>query len=417
MISDRPPPRKDPQKRTVSPISPPNARSRAALGLTAAAAEGRFALQVCSRCQSVQYPPRDACVSCLSTTLPWQDVDPKGVLLAQTTLRTSVNLYFKERGNWRVGTVQLDAGPSVVCHVHAACAPRARVRLINRLDRAAQGVLIAMPEEGKYAMTDDPQLQAMTSTPRHRRVLISDARNPNSPALASAVLAAGAVSVFVGESESWRPYPQRAALEALEGVEILPLDVTDTSSVQKLAAEIGGKTDILINNAQFLRPGGVMARGDTTFAAQEMEVNVLGLMRLAQAFGPGMCARTADGANSAVAWVNLLSVHALSNLPAYGCFAASHAAARSVAQNLRADFAAAGLRVMNVYAGPPDDDWHQPVPPPKVTPNALARSVVQGLNEGLEDVFCGDVARDLMERFRDNPNQLEREITAGGGAP
>ena len=69
-----PPPKKDPQKRTVSPTRPPEMRSRAALGLTAAAAEGRFQLQQCADCGAVQYPPRDACSSCLSPDLPWVDV-------------------------------------------------------------------------------------------------------------------------------------------------------------------------------------------------------------------------------------------------------------------------------------------------------------------------------------------------------
>ena len=70
----QPPPKKNPQARTVSPTRPPEMRSRASLGLSAAAAEGRFALQVCADCGTVQYPPRDACQNCLSTDLPWQDV-------------------------------------------------------------------------------------------------------------------------------------------------------------------------------------------------------------------------------------------------------------------------------------------------------------------------------------------------------
>ena len=39
------PPRKNPVLRTPQPALPPGTRSRVALGLTAAAAEGRFALQ------------------------------------------------------------------------------------------------------------------------------------------------------------------------------------------------------------------------------------------------------------------------------------------------------------------------------------------------------------------------------------
>jgi short-subunit dehydrogenase/uncharacterized OB-fold protein len=410
----QPPPKKNPQIKTLSPTRPPETRSRAALGLSAAAAEGRFALQVCDDCQAVQYPPRDACCECLSTDLTWSDVDPAGTILAETTVRTSVRLYFRERTPWRTGTVQLDAGASIICHLHGDCERNGRVTLINRLDRSGQAVLLALPQERSVNMEDDPQLRAMTSDPKHRRILITDARNPNAPALAQALLKAGAAMVFVGEAESWRPHPNRVLLEQMEKVDILPMDVTDTASIQKMAGEIGGKTDILINNARFMRPGGVLARGDTGFARDEMEVNYLGLMRLAQAFGPGMCARTADGVNSAVAWVNILSAHALSTSPEYGCFSASEAAARSLSQSLRAEFRASGLRVMNVYTGPTEDEWYQPLPPPKVTPEALARSVVQGLQQGLEDTYCGDVAKDLFKRFRDNPMVLERETTLGG---
>ncbi len=412
-----PPPRKNPQRRTVSPTRPPQMRSRAALGLSACAAEGRFALQCCAECGQIQYPPRDACCKCLSTDLPWKDISPAGVILAETTVRTSTKLYFRERTPWRTGSVQLDAGPVILCHLHGDCEPLSRVTLLNRLDRSGQGVLLAVPLIRTPAMEDDPQLRALTTDPKHRRILISDARNPNAPALAKALYEAGASMVFVGESESWRPYPERRQLEELPGIGILPMDVTDTASVQKLAGEIGGKTDILINNARFIRPGGVLERGDTGFAKEELEVNYFGLMRLAQAFGPAMCSRTADGINSAVAWVNILSVHALSNSPDYGCFSASCAAAHSLSQCLRAEFRTSGLRLMNVYCGPTEDDWYQPLPPPKVLPHGIARSVVQGLQQGLEETCCGDIAKDVYERYLHSPNILERENTQGSEGP
>jgi hypothetical protein len=83
------------------------------------------------------------------------------------------------------------------------------------------------------------------------------------------------------------------------------------------------------------------------------------------------------------------------------------------AQTLRAEFRASGLRVINVFAGPTDDEWHQPLPPPKVAPKALAKSIVEALCEGLEDVYCGDVAKDLEERWRHDPKVLEREMAGG----
>jgi ribosomal protein L40E len=125
------PKRKNPVLRTPQPTLPPGARSRIALGLTAAAARGAFELQVCIDCGAVQYPPREACRACLSDRLSWRAQDGRGELLSETLLHHSQELYFRERTPWRVGLVRLDAGPSVVAHCHgdvprapAACASR-----------------------------------------------------------------------------------------------------------------------------------------------------------------------------------------------------------------------------------------------------------------------------------------------------
>ena len=407
------PEKKNPQKRTVVPTLPPMARSRAALGLAVAAARGEFALQHCGDCGAVQYPPRDACCKCLSVALHWCATNPAGTVLAQTTIRVSPDPYFRERLPWRMGSVQLGAGPVAVCHLHGEVGRGDQVRLALKLDKAGQGVMVALPLKGSEHMQDDPMLRAMSCDPRRRRVLITDARSPHAQHLAEVLLRAGATTVFMGEPESWRRWDGRDRLAAMENVVLMPLDVTDTGSVARLAAEIGGKTDIVINTAQFIRPGGVMG-GDTVFARDGMETNVLGLMRLAQAFGPGMAARTADGINAATAWVNILSVQALAPDAGFGGFAATQAAARSVSQTMRAEFRASGLRVMNVYTGPVDDEWHQPMPPPKVSPAALARAVVNGLVNGLEEVACGEVAQDALERWHANPALLEREMRGGG---
>jgi len=411
-----PPPRKDPQKRTRVPVVPPDARSRAALGLSVAAARGRFMLQVCKECSAIQYPPRDACSSCLSVGLDWQVVSSRGRLVAETVVRTSTHVYFRERAPWRVGTVQLDCGPSMICHVHGDCVPQGNVHIINRLDKSGHAVLFAVPEKEMPAMEDDPQLRELTCSPKFRRILITDARSESGLALAKAFSGADAAIVFAGEAESWRHWPEREDLQMLDNVELVPLDVSDTQSVEELCGEIGGKVDILVNNARFVRPGGVIDGGDLIFAQQEIEVNCLGLMRLAQAFGPVMRGRGADGVNSATAWVNILSVYAYCNLPQFGAYSASSAAAHSLSQCLRSELRVGGVRVMNVYASAPEDEWHQPLPPPKVSATKLASAVIEGLREGLEDIYVGDVAKDLIDRWSAGPKLLELEMTRQGGS-
>ncbi|KGF68457.1 short-chain dehydrogenase [Hoeflea sp. BAL378] len=408
-----PPKKKNPQLRQVVPTLPPQMRSRAALGLTAAAARGAFLLQHCAECGAVQYPPRDACSACLSVELDWRETSRDGRVIAETRIHASPDPYYRERLPWRTGLVQLTAGPTVLCHLHGDIGRGDAVRMDLKLDKAGQGVMIALPATRSADMADDGQLRALTAHPKHRRVLITDIRSPVTRPLIEGLFRAGAAQIFVGESESWRRGSDHAAIAALDRVSVLPLDVSDAASVSRLAAEIGGKTDILINTARHVRPGGVLG-ADTVFAREEFEINALGLMRLAQAFGPAMASRTADGVNSSVAFVNLLSVHALSADPHYGAFSASQAAALSISQTLRAEFRASGLRMINVFAGPTDDEWHQPLPPPKVPAAALARSVVEALCEGLEEVFCGDVARDLEARWRSDPKVLERELSGGG---
>jgi uncharacterized OB-fold protein len=127
---------------------PPRHRSRIAMGLTSAAAQGRFELQVCRDCARVQYPPREACSACLSVRLDWKIEGGHGELISQTTLAHSYEPYFSERLPWRVGMVRLDSGPIVITHMDSSCAaPPSRVRVGARLDEAGLGVLIAFPVE------------------------------------------------------------------------------------------------------------------------------------------------------------------------------------------------------------------------------------------------------------------------------
>src|SRR3954464_15267709 len=139
------PKKKNPVLRTRLPTLPPGTRSRAALGLTAAAALGRFELQQCQDCGTVQYPPREACHRCLSVKLAWKGQRSGGDLIAETKLHHSNYLFFRERLPWRLGLVQLDCGPTVVAHLHEGAKQRVAIRTM--LDRAGQAVLAAVPEK------------------------------------------------------------------------------------------------------------------------------------------------------------------------------------------------------------------------------------------------------------------------------
>jgi NAD(P)-dependent dehydrogenase (short-subunit alcohol dehydrogenase family)/uncharacterized OB-fold protein len=417
--------RKNPVLRTSPLILPPAARSRVIHGLTRAAALGRLELQVCRECGALQYPAREACGRCLSSRLAWRPHSGAGRLLTTTTLRHSNELYFRTRVPWRLGYVQLDGGPCAMAFLSDAVAapvrgaPPPAVRLIARLDRAGQAVLVALPADSDpsndtMTILTDKILKETGCDPRGRHALVTDGKSPVGQALVRALLDADAETVWVGHAEPWKKLPGFAALAALPRVALVPLDLTSERSVQSLGGQIGGKVDILVNNAEVNRARAIGARQGCETSRLEMETNYFGLLRLAQSFGPAMKSRAADGAKHAVAWVNLLSIFALVGWPAQGTFAASKAAALSLSQSLRADLmASGGIRVIQVFPGPIDDEWNADVPPPKLSPSQLASAVVRALIGGVEDVYPGDVAQEWLERWRENPKALEREAAQG----
>ena len=116
--------------------------SRAALRMTAAAASGRFELQQCKNCSAVQYPPRDACVRCLSVELEWT-LQPAGArLISETTLHHSHQPNTKLPV--RIGLVQLQHGPVAVVFVEKSVpAAPADVQINVRLNDEGYAVLVA----------------------------------------------------------------------------------------------------------------------------------------------------------------------------------------------------------------------------------------------------------------------------------
>ncbi len=410
----QPPKRKNPILRTRQPILPPWTRSRVGLGMTSAAARGRFELQQCDGCGAVQYPPREMCSDCLGTELTWTEMSGRGQLISETLLHHAHDLYFRERMPWRLGYVKLEEGPSVVAHLHGDVpAPPTAVNVIARLDRAGRGVLIAIPEQEVPNMADDRQLREMTCDPKFRKVLITDGKSETGQAMVREIARAGASLIWVGHTEPWKQPEGFAELADIPEVELIPLDVTESRNIQELGKALGGRVDILINTAQVHRTHGITDRYGTDVAKMEMEVNYMGLLRLAQNFAPAMMSRGADGQNSAVAWVNILSAFALANYPSHGTYSASQAAAMSLAQCLRAEFKPSAVRVLNVFPGPIDEPWNQMIPPPKIAPERLARDVVAALKDGVEDLYPGDVAQEMYSRFREDPKILEKELGDG----
>ncbi len=220
--------------------------------------------------------------------LKWREQSGEGELLSQTTLAHSNDLFFRERLPWRLGLVRLDAGATLMLHLHGDVpdAP-ARVKVGARLDRAGQAVLIAFPDKETPNMADDPMLREMGCDPKFRKVLVTDGKSAVGQALVQALAKAGADLIWVGHAEPWKKLPGFDAIAALPQVTLVPLDLTNGRSVSELAGAIAGKVDIVINNAEVHRTQGVASRRGTDVARAEMDINYFGAAAPGAGVRPG----------------------------------------------------------------------------------------------------------------------------------
>ena len=197
-------------------------------------------------------------------------------------------------------------------------------------------------------------MQEMGCDPISRSVLITDGDSPIGRSLVRALTAAGAGKIWIGAADDG----------------------------------FGTDLDIVINTCD--------APPEVASAETEMRINYFSLLQLTQDIAPVLERRAAAG--RLCAWVNLLSIDALSNAPPRSTYAASKAAAHSFTQHLRRRLQASGIRVLGVY------------PEPGYAPDALAGDIVNALKDGIEDVFAGPIARAWADGVRDSPKVLEREI-------
>jgi NAD(P)-dependent dehydrogenase (short-subunit alcohol dehydrogenase family) len=112
------------------------------------------------------------------------------------------------------------------------------------------------------------------------------------------------------------------------------------------AAKAAKDVQLVVNNAGVFKTASPLDAGAIDALQFEIEVNVFGLMRVAQAFAPVLAA------NGGGALVQLNSVVSLKNFADFATYSASKAAAYSITQGLRDKLKAQGTLVVSVHPGP-----------------------------------------------------------------
>ena len=137
------------------------------------------------------------------------------------------------------------------------------------------------------------------------------------------------------------------ALIATHGDSITPIhiDLNDPQTITA-AAETADDVEIVINNAGMLNITGPLAGNAVEALQDEIEVNVYGLIRMAQAYAPVL------KSNGGGALVQLNSVASMKSFADFATYSASKAASYSLTQALRDVLREQGTRVISVHPGP-----------------------------------------------------------------
>jgi NAD(P)-dependent dehydrogenase (short-subunit alcohol dehydrogenase family) len=227
-----------------------------------------------------------------------------------------------------------------------------------------------------------------------KAVLVTGANRGIGRALIEEALTRGARRVYAAARQPMT-HPDRR-------VTPLTLDVTNTAQIRRAVDDVES-LDILINNAGLALYDDL---SDPTALEQQLAVNLFGTYGVTRAFLPLLT-------RSRGAIVNVGSVTALAALPVIPAYSISKAAVFNLTQSLRALLAGQGVRVHAVLAGPVDTDMSRDLDIPKASPESVARAILDGVQNGEEDIFPDPMSQSMAEGWRDGvAKALERQFAA-----
>jgi NAD(P)-dependent dehydrogenase (short-subunit alcohol dehydrogenase family) len=231
-------------------------------------------------------------------------------------------------------------------------------------------------------------------------VLVTGAARGIGKALVTEALARGAKKVYaVGRSAG--------IIQAFAGnARVVPLvaDVANAKQVADLAAKAKDVT-VVVSNAGVLDFGDMLSVSDEAIE-RNFGTNFYGQLNVARSLSPVM------GKNGGGHLVNLLTVVSLASMPGLAAYNASKAAAWSMTQSLRADLAKKNIQVHGVFPGPVDTDMAAAITFEKTSPQDVAIAIFDGVENGDEDIFPDEMAKQVYESWKADHKAVEKQFAS-----
>jgi NAD(P)-dependent dehydrogenase (short-subunit alcohol dehydrogenase family) len=242
---------------------------------------------------------------------------------------------------------------------------------------------------------------------KDRIVLVTGANRGIGKSIVEEFLRAGARKIYAAA----RNPESLDVLTAAHGDRIVPLriDLNDPNSITA-AAQKATDVEIVINNAGMANVANPLVSNAVAALQEEMEVNVYGLMRMAQAFAPVL------KKNGGGAFAQLNSIASMKCFSDFATYSASKAASYSITQALREILQAQGTRVVSVHPGPIATDMANGLGIGEIAEPAelVPQAIIAALESGDFHVFPDTMAKQIGAAYQDfATNIVEANLMEG----
>lgn len=237
--------------------------------------------------------------------------------------------------------------------------------------------------------------------------LVTGANRGIGKAILESLLQHGAKKVYAAV----RDLDSAAPLVEEHGEKVVPvkLDLAHSDTIVAAAKE-ADDVQLVINNAGVLRTANPLADDAVDAFQFEFDINVIGLIRMAQAFAPVL------KSNGGGAFAQLNSVASLKNFPDFATYSASKAASYSITQGLREVLDSQGTAVLSVHPGPIATDMGHDAGLDDIAepPSVVGEGIVAALKAGDFHLFPDSMAKQVGEAYQSfAENIVEAQLMEG----